>query len=368
MASPLIESMTKELSAIDSIYSSDFAGQSRATRDVAQIAELVQRTKALLAKVEAIPVAARGPELSELTKMAKENLKTYETERVAIQKAKEAGPETDEFALLATEANFVFARYFRHFAGQNRATRDIDLLGEMNDDLKQIQKRMQAVIAANPTKAEFKSDLSVVEESLGRYQSELREIEKAQTSGTDEEQANALAQVANEQFLVYQTHFAGQSRATRRPALLARVVTSLKRTRERMIAILEKGFAEEFHRKNAEIVAERLAVYEGELGEIRKARQSTAMGDLMGLLGGAANDLFNEYRANFADKNRADVDRKLLGAICDRLGEVGRQMAELGRADSSEVNARNREIVYEQLALFEREYEAVSSVQAPKNS
>ena len=367
MASPLIESMSKELSAIDSIYASDFAGQARATRDSAQLDDLVRRTKALLTKVEAIPVAAQGPELAALTQTARENLKTYETERVAIQKAKEAGPETNEFALLATEANFVFARYFRHFAGQNRATRDIDLLAEMVDDLKQIQKRMQAIAASHP-KGEFKADLGVVEESLARYQSELREIEKAQSSGTDDDQANMLAQLANEQFNLYQTHFAGQSRSTRRPALLVRIISSLKRTRERMIALLEKNFSEEFNRKNAEIVAERLAVYEGEIAEIRKVRQSTPMSDIMGLLGGAANDLFSEYRTHFADKNRGEVDKKRLASICDRLGEIGRQMAELGRAEESDVNSRNREIVYEQLALFEREFEAVSQVQASKNA
>ena len=63
--------------------------------------------------------------------------------------------------------------------------------------------------------------------TLETYRTENKEIEKARKTGTDEERASILAEVANGQFRIYQMHFAGKSRATRRPALLVRVIEQL---------------------------------------------------------------------------------------------------------------------------------------------
>ena len=46
-----------------------------------------------------------------------------------------------------------------------------------------------------------------------------------------------------------------------------------------------------------------------------------------------------------------------------RYGEIRRQMLDLSMAEDNEVNARNLEIVTEQLMMFEGEYEAVAQVQ-----
>ena len=88
------------------------------------------------------------------------------------------------------------------------------------------------------------------------------------------------------------------------------------------------------------------------------------MTDIMGELGGAANKLFDEYRSNFADKPRTQADLTRLGNICDKLSEIRRQMVEMSWAEDSEMNTRNLEIVTEQLAMFEGEYEAVARAQA----
>ena len=87
------------------------------------------------------------------------------------------------------------------------------------------------------------------------------------------------------------------------------------------------------------------------------------MTDIMGELGGAANKLFDEYRASFSDKPRAQADREKLGTICDKLAEIRRQMAEMSWAEESEMNMRNLDIVTEQQAMFEGEFEAVTRAQ-----
>ena len=367
MANNIVENLGKELEQIDREYASDFAGHSRLTRDIEQMERMIKRVAAILSQVDRIPAAAQGPELTRVRDAAAASLALYKGEKEAIARAQDVGPSFEQFAAEATSANFVFARYLRHFAGQDRSTRDVALLGELVDDLRQIDKRMTALLTTSEKgNADFEKDRTVVRENLVQYQKEIDLIEAAQSSGTPDDQAGVLATLANNQFNVYQSNFAGEPRISRRPALLMRVVATLKKIRERMIALREAGLTVEFNGKNIAIVEDRLGVYETELVEVRKIRQATSMTDIMGELGGAANKLFDEYRANFADKPRSQADAKRLFGICDKLGEVRRQMVEMSWAEDSEMNQKNLDVVTEQLVMFEAEFEAVIRAQAAK--
>ncbi|MBK6696610.1 MAG: hypothetical protein IPG50_31135 [Myxococcales bacterium] len=357
------EKLQRELDQITSEYETNFSGQSRATRDLALMDALVRRVQAVVAQVDQLPASIRGADLVAVLAGARESLSLYQTERAAIVRAKEAGPQIEVFGELASTANFTFAQYGRHYAGQNRATRDQGLLAELIEDLKGCDKRMALVYKEKPL-PDFARDIEVVQTSLAQYQRELVEIGKTLTMGTEEERANTFGALANAQFEVYANHFAGKSRITRRPALLQRVIDNLRRIRGDMHKLRDAGFKEEFHVKNIGIVEEQLGMYEKELTEVRKARQGTPMGDILGMLGTAANELFAEYRENFAGKDRGAVELARLGRICDGLVEIRKQMLELGRVEPSDQNDRNIEIVTQQLASFENEFEAVKQVQA----
>jgi hypothetical protein len=366
MANNLVENLGKELEQIDREYTSDFAGHSRLTRDVAQMDRMIKRTASIVDQVDRIPAAAQGADLARVRDAATESLRMYKAEREAIVKAQAVGPTFEQFSMEATSANFVFARYLRHFAGKDRSTRDVALLGEMVEDLRQIDKRMTTVLEESKKAGEFERDRQVVRDSLAQYQKEIELIEEAQKSGTPDDQASVLATLANNQFAVYQGHFAGEARVSRRPALLMRVVATLKKVRERMVALRDGGLQIEFNDKNIGIVEDRLKTYDAELAEIRKVRQATPMTEIMGELGGAANKLFDEYRGNFADKARNLADMPRLASICDKLGEIRRQMVDMSFAEDSEMNQKNLDIVTEQLVMFEGEFEAVARAQTTK--
>ncbi|MCL2724335.1 MAG: hypothetical protein FWD69_07855 [Polyangiaceae bacterium] len=369
MAESVVENLGRELEELDREYATDFAGHARATRDVTQLDRLIERAKDVVARVDRVPAAVRGEELGRLRDAATQTLSLLQNERTAVAQAKNAGPGFDEFSKEATNANHVFARYTRHFAGQDRSSRDLSMLGEIVDDLKRIDRRMTEIIergqrGQRERSADFERDRQVVRDALARYKGEINQIEKAQTGTSPEESASILAGLANGQFAVYEAHFAGEPRVSRRPALLLRVITTLKKVHERMAALRNQGLEAEFNTKNISIVEDRLKMYENELAEIRKIRQATPMANIMGDLGTAANKLFEEYRTHFADKSRAKVDLSRLANICDKIGEVRRQMDEMARAEDNEMNARNLDIVSEQLSLYEREYEAVKRAQA----
>jgi len=360
--SSLAQRLEREFEEIGQEYQTHFAGQSRRDRDISRLDKLIARTGEVVKSVQGLPDAVRSADLNALLENAKGTLGLYQAERREIEKAQSAGPGHLEFGELASKANFVFARYRRHFAGQSRGTRDVGLLSEMITDLDKLHAEMKRV-AKSEKNSTFDADVELVMTNKKMYEKERSEIEKAWTEGTDEDKANRLGAQANGQFAVYRVHFAGASRVSRRPVLLARTVDTLKRILADMESVSKRGFNAEFHPKNIEVVKGQLTMYENELEEIRKAKKTTSMDDLMGALGEAANNLFQEYRDSFAGKNRSQVDREKLASICDRLGEVLRQMDDLSAAQDNDMNEGNRAIVLDQLTNFETEYEAVLTAQ-----
>lgn len=359
-----LDQVASDLEEISARYGARFAGQPRQTRPLSMIDELLERSAALLTRLQEMPADVRGtPRYQEVLSVAQDNLKLYRDERAAIAEAKAAGPDFEEASRVATLANFVFARYFRHFAGQARPTRDLGLLDEMIDDLKHYRRRLGDLAGRNSAMG-IQRDRKVVADNLSMYESERQEIIKAQYSGTAEEQAGALATIANEQFRLYAAHFAGQQRLTRRPQLLQRMINNLKQVRERMMELKRRGLKVDFNDQNIGVVERNLKMYEGELAEIRKERQRVPLVDLMGYLGEAANAIFDEYRTGFANKNRATVNLAVLGDICDRLGEIARQMNDMQRTEQNAVNADNLALVMDYLSSFEREYELIKQTQA----
>ena len=111
-------------------------------------------------------------------------------------------------------------------------------------------------------------DIDLVEKNIDRYVAEETEVKKAQVSGTAEEQADRYASLANAQFALYQAHFAGQSRLTRRPAMLVRMIDNLKRYRAGMFDLKNRGLSSQGNVNNIGIVDQRLKAWDAELAEV----------------------------------------------------------------------------------------------------
>lgn len=364
MASPTIEALKQEVEEINSVYAVRFAGQSRVTRDLSEMEELVRRTGEVKKQLDGLPASAKDEEVHALITRVDNDLAMYRGEREEIARAKAAGPDLEDFAKLGAQANAVFAKYRRHFAGKSRNTRDLGLLAEMIDDLTKIQQRMQPIAAKNKSAEGLQQDLELVSNNIKLYVTERGEITDARNGGSPEEQADVLAEVANAQFALYQDHFAGQSRLTRRPALLQRMVANLEAVKDRMEGLKKKGLGAESNSRNIEIVDQNLRMYRTELSEIKKARASVKLVDLMNNLGDAANKVMEEYREHFAGKARKGRDLDRLSKLCDQLGEISRQMADLGRAEVQEFNIRNQQIVNDNLVMLENEYEEIQKANA----
>jgi hypothetical protein len=365
---PTLRTIREQIDQIGAEYDARFAGQSRVTRDLSVLNDLVNRMKRAQQDLERIQRNVPATEFGQLRDTVRQSLQVYETERKEIMRVKSLGPDFEDFDALRTQANLTFAAYHRHFAGKARNTRDLGLLAELIDDLERVRDAMKELEPSIPAGHGTREDLDLVTQNIAMYTAERGEIVEARAMGTPEEQAGALAECANGQFKVYDTHFAGKSRLTRRPALLQRMIDNLTQIQDRMRTLRDQGLRTDYNDQNIQIVEESLGTYRTELEEIRKARQTTRFADLQGNLGGAANEIFKLYADNFAGQDRRTRSLQLLSDICDQLSEIGRQMWDLGRAEPSEMNDRNLQIVTEQRVMFEREYTAIEDALAGRTA
>jgi hypothetical protein len=362
MAETTLEGIEGQLNAALEIYQNDFAGKDRQGCDPDKLATLIAQVNRAMSELDKLGALTAGDGAAPLHKRLEDQKGIFEREMALIRAAKEMGDSFEKFASEGAAANFVFDRYFRHFAGQSRDTRDLGVLKELVEELRAIKKRMQAV-AGKKLPDMMAGDITLVQQNIERYQVEEREIAAAQKAGTPEEQADRLAFLANQQFAVYANHFAGHSRLTRRPAMLVRVIDNLKRYKAAMFELKSRGLESDSNAGNIGIVDGRIKAYETELGEIRKVRSGNKLVDIMSALGGAANDVFQQYRDEFAGKDRATVSLESLGIMLDKLDEVRRQMEELGRVEKNDVNVQNQKVVREYQASWIAEYQAILAAQ-----
>lgn len=360
MSNETLSALKDEADSIYQAYQSLFAGQPRATRDPAQLEALITRLRALLNDGRTLlDKRGRDPALSSVLETARENLQRYNEELSAIKNA-QANPFTVEAARLASRANRVFDTYNRHFAGQSRETRDFRLLEELIDELRDLAEAMKPIAQRGVDSAI--GDLDTVESQIGLYEEEIDRIRGARATGTQEEQASRLAHLANAQFALYNAHFAGRSRTTRRPELLHRMIANLEDYQRGMKTLAQSGHSSQSNRNNIGIVSKNLDMYRDELKAIKKVRADISARDLAGALGGAANEEMALYREHYAGKDRRGRDLEQLGTICDELRNLQLQMLRIADAIEIDFNTKNIGVVEEARSMYEAEWRQINEV------
>lgn len=358
MKKPTLQEMKDEANEIYETYRARFAGQPRATRNLQELNDLIARLSKLISNAREM---GTNPAVVTLIDTAQENLTRYRDEQKEIRAAQE-NPYVIEGARLASQANRVFDMYTRHYAGQDRGTRDVLLLKELVQELNEIEREMN-FIADHGVKATIE-DLKTVNTQKQAYETEVVQIERAREMGTQEEQASRLATLANNQFSLYNSHFAGKRRLSRRPELIQRMISNLEAYLRQMEQLDKDGYSSDVNKRNMDIVRQNLEMYRGEILEIRKAREEVTLQDLAGVLGGAANDVMGEYREHFAGKDRKTRELQKLSTMCDELRDIALQMNAIARTVDIDFNEKNFEIVSESRAMYEAEYKEIKTAQS----
>ncbi len=333
-----------QIESLHERYRNTFAGRSRATRDLGVLDGLIAEATALASGADA---AGRA--------LLDERLSLYRGERAAIAEIQAGGPAVVEAWRVAEWSELDNYRYGRHFAGKDRRTRDRGLLLELAADER---ARLDAIPdAGNPRLAARKEQIAA---NARLYTSECAAIADARAALAPTEEARLLATLANQQFEHWRQSFEGRNRATRRVALLERMIAALDEVRGRMVAVREMGVSSDANLANIKKVTERIAFWRDELARIRTARAAVSGADLARRLGQDANEIFQVYRKEFAGKARNALDHARLGVVCDQLHEAARTMRALQIERPSDVNGRNLAIVLDHLRVAEREHVAIA--------
>lgn len=349
---PDIKDLQQRANSLHGNYSFRFAGHARITRDLKALDQLISDTTALLGEAQQADVSGPPAEREQLISELKERVDLYTKERGEIASAQEAGPAAKEASVLASRANFIINRYRRHFANRERKSRDTGFLSEMIQDLQRIKEEMRLMLNVHPIE-QLEADLRTVSNNIETYIKERAEILNARDRLSLDDKFSNLANLANAQFRVYESHFAGKSRISRRPGLLQRIIDNLSEIQKSMNNL---GIISEVNDKNIQIVEDRLRLYRDEIKQIEGVRSQNSLEDQAGELGGSANSIMEEYGKVFAGQDRRTRDLEALGLLCDQMGEVERQMHAIALQRNIDMNINNLSIVRDALSMFDREY------------
>jgi hypothetical protein len=345
----MAESTSQELDLLDGRYRARFAGQPRVTRDADELEEM-------LARLNALPVDA------ELADRAKSLREQWTEELVAIR-AMQAVPYALPAARLRGWADLTMSRYARCFAGQDRRTRDLGLLIEIHADLQGIRRSMADLSQSAPAQ-QLESSIVAVDRQLATYANEIEAIRGARRTGQPHEQGTRYAQLANEQFELYEFHFAGKPRASRHLPVLDRILGSLEEIRRGMQSLAVSGYNDANNTRNQGVVDQRLQSFGAERKEIEKVKAATPVAERATALGAAANDVFAAYRNDFAGKSRTSVDEQRLNRLFELLWPIARQMDEIDAEHDIDNNTSNLRIVVDNLTMYGREFDAIRAAKA----
>ena len=269
--------------------------------------------------------------------------------------------------------NCLIGLYNRHFAGQPRVTRDVRLLAELISQLGNLEQCTDATSPVSTLPDSEAADIqnqltqlrSRINTQVEQFNSEKVAIAAAYEEATVPEKFGYLGDRINQQFAIYREHFAGQSRLSRRPQLLQRVIANLQEIHAQLSDAEFDAVENQGDRTtNLQLVADNLEYLQKEVEAIELEHEANSVSDRIASLGDAANTIIQEYNQNYAGQNRTTRDLLRLGLLCDRLAEIAQQMAQISSFVTSEGNTKNLEIVQHCQLVYEQEYGQIEAAQA----
>jgi hypothetical protein len=339
-----------------------FADHVRLTRDL----PLLDR---LLAEVEAVVQEARAQAPTEpdaawtrLFDTAERRVRTYVETRGAIAQAQAVtGLRDRDASLLTARARLVLHRYVRHFAGQDRRTRDPGQMDEMIEDLLGLFAQMRPLLGKIQVPSVVE-EIEAVGEFLGFFHVERREIATAWNSGGRDDQSRALGLVADELYAAWNLLILAEERALRRPGLLDRLVASLDRVLEALMTIRHANMSDD-HEVRIARAARELVRWQDERTATLDARESVTPTERAEALQARALAVFRTWREQLSGELAAR-DLQLLRGLCDRMDEIERQLTDLPQLVTAEQLAWVRDV----LVAMERTFDQVVAAKADQKA
>ncbi len=163
-------------------YRVHFAGRERLSRRPALLRRVIGALESIGGEMAALSSAGFEAEFHDKNRgIVAERLEAYRKELTAIGEVREKTDVDSLISALAREANAIMEEYQQHFAGKERATRDLTLLANLTDRMTEIERQMWDLDRAleDPTNAR---NLGIVHDMLLVYLREYDLVREARTN------------------------------------------------------------------------------------------------------------------------------------------------------------------------------------------
>jgi hypothetical protein len=217
----------------------------------------------------------------------------------------------------------VFARFERHRTSRPMARRDVPLDRELLAVARALHADMTSLAAKIEDDDSIPTRLAGAVQGISEIEREIASCEGARAVADPVARVAILRERAAAQIDRHDAQIAGKDAVTRRPAVLSRIVDELREVR---VALGVEAATSE-HGDFLVSLDERIATYERELAEIRRARVSTPLDVLLVRLGSAAQEVASRFRSAMTGSSAPSLAD--LEGMGDELAELLRQMSEL---------------------------------------
>lgn len=151
------------------LYRAHFAGKSRLSRRPARLERMVSTLEQVADRMNALQIQGLHDESNERNiQVVAERLGMYRKELEAVRGARQGTTMERLVHALGEEANALFEEYRGHFAGQDRATRDLDLLDRLFEALHDVGRQMEDLDQVRPDENNQRN-LAIVLDHLRLY-------------------------------------------------------------------------------------------------------------------------------------------------------------------------------------------------------
>lgn len=162
------------------LYRLHFAGHPRLSRRPALLARMIESLERIHADMLALK--ARGLTLETNDKNAEivaSRVAAWHTELTAVRDTKSRSRLDELVNALGEAANAIFEQYRKHFAGQDRRTRDLELLNGLTDGLTDIARQMEDLDRVRDDQTN-RTNLGIVLDHIRMYDREFDQVREAQ--------------------------------------------------------------------------------------------------------------------------------------------------------------------------------------------
>ncbi len=360
---PPIAGLAREMNRLHQEFILHFSGHVRMTRDLAQLDDLLAYMEALQRQATAQAFQSEGRWQSLLDLLAR-RLQEYQSERGAVAQIQASASLQDRQASQQTaRARLVLHRFARHFSGQSRRTRDIERLTDILLETQEIFQALRPLAQAIHLR-------SVAEEigAVGGYveflTAEREELLESRRAGSLADQSDnwqlLLANLENG----WKTEVQGQPRATRRPGLLHRYITSLDGVLEGLMTARHANLPDQ-HELAIEKAARLLVRWQDELAELRNWQDALPPAERVSALWTRAQELVQVFLGHWTGDPANALGSEALGDLCDSLDEVERQLSQLAREQPLAVPPARLAWLRDALVTAEQHFDQSNSWQQP---